>query len=328
MTTWRLWNRFWFTPTSARPLGAIRILFGLAWLLNLALLAPDADYWLSNAGLLQGSEARELAGPWRPSPLQWVQDPGAVHAFLALSAVVGVLFTIGWRTRINGVLLYLTTVSIHHRNLLTASGADCLLVILAFLLMLSPCGAACSLDARRAARRTGAPFEPLIAPWPLRLIQIQISLIYLSTARLKSLGNDWLDGSALHYVLNNGEVRRFTFGLDQLPQVTRWLTFAALAAEFALAVLPWFRKTRPWVLLLGLGLHGSIFLTVNIPVFGELMCLSYLAFLTPSEFDALLRLARPRALARPSPPHAPFPPSPHRPPRHTGGEPHELKRRC
>ncbi|MEO6811407.1 MAG: HTTM domain-containing protein, partial [Isosphaeraceae bacterium] len=307
MTPWRLWDRFWFTPTSARPLGAIRILFGLTWLLNLALLIPDADYWLSSAGMLRGGEVRELAGPWRPSPLQWVQDPAAVHAFLALSAVIGVLFTLGWRTRINGILLYLATISIHHRNLLTASGADCLLAILAFLLMLSPCGAAYSLDARRTARRLGAWFEPLIATWPLRLIQIQISLIYLTTACLKSAGEDWLDGSALHYVLNNGEVSRFTFGLDQLPQVTCWLTYAALAVEFALVVFPWFRKTRPWVLLLGLGLHGSILLTVNIPIFGELMCLSYLAFLTPAEFDALLRLVRPRILTRQTP-HAPFPP--------------------
>jgi len=84
----RVWNRFWFGPISARPLGAFRIVFGLIVLLNLALLAPEAEEWLSDAGRLGGPEARELAGPFRPSPLQYVQDPATVRLWLAATAVV------------------------------------------------------------------------------------------------------------------------------------------------------------------------------------------------------------------------------------------------
>ncbi len=99
--------------------------------------------------------------------------------------------------------------SIHNRNLVSSSGADVLLLTFGFNLMLSPCGAAYSVDAWLESRKRGTPAEPLIVPWALRLIQIQIGLVYTCAAILKAGGGLWLNGSALHYVLNNTEVDRF-----------------------------------------------------------------------------------------------------------------------
>ncbi len=297
----RVWNRFWFGPISARPLGAFRIVFGLIVLLNLALLAPEAEEWLSDAGRLGGPEARELAGPFRPSPLQYVQDPATVRLWLAATAVVAVLFTLGWHTRVMGVLLYGLTLSIHHRNMLASSGADVLLMIVCFLLMLSPCGTAYSLDARRVARRRGTPAEPLILPWAQRLIQFQLAFVYLATALIKTTGPTWGNGTALHYVLSNGEFRRFTLGLTSYPELINVLTYGALLLEFALPFLIWFRAARPWILFPGLALHAGIVLTVNIPIFGELMTACYLLFLSPEELDGLLRAVDPRRWFRQAP---------------------------
>lgn len=285
----RAWNRFWFAPTSARPLGAFRVLFGLIALANLALLAPDLDTWLTDAGRLRGTEAGELAGPLRWSPLLAYQDPTTVRCAFAATVGAGVLFTIGWRTRIAGVAFYGLMLSIHHRNVQTASGADCLLMILLFYLMLSPCGATYSLDSRRKARAIGGAYEPLVSPWPMRLVAIQISLVYFLTALLKAQGKLWNDGTALHYILNNGESRRFTLGLTAYPLLLNAMTFGAVVLEFALAFLLWVRAARPWMIGAGLLLHGGIVLMINIPIFGELMVASYLAFLTPSEFLAIAR---------------------------------------
>ena len=295
MNPLRAWNAFWFGPISARPLGAFRIAFGVVALANLALLTADFDHWFTDAGLLHGTEAREAAGPLRLSPLQWVQDPTSVRVAFAATAVVAVLFTLGWRTRMMGVVLYLGMLSIHHRNVSTASGADVLLMVLAFYLMLSPCGAAYSLDARRASRKRGTLAEPLIVPWAQRLIQLQVGLVYFNTAVLKADGTTWLDGTALHFVLNNSEVGRFSLDpLTQYPLAINALTLGGLVIEFALAFLLWFRATRPWAILAGMGLHAGILLTVNIPIFGELMIATYLTFLAPDELDALLRRLDPR----------------------------------
>jgi hypothetical protein len=291
----RAWNRFFFGPISARPLGAFRIAIGLIALANLALLSADLDYWFTDAGLLQGTEAREAAGPLRFSLLHWVQDPWSVRVYFMATATVAVLLTIGWHSRLMAVLLYLGMISIHHRNVSSNCGSDALLVIMLFYLMLSPCGAAYSLDARRAARRRGTPAEPLIVPWAQRLVQIQLALIYLATALYKCNGSTWYNGTALHYILHNTEVGRFQLDpLLRYPLVIDALTHAALFAELALPILLWFRALRPWALAMGIGLHLGVMLTVNIPIFGELMTACYLAFLTPEELDALLRPFNPR----------------------------------
>ena len=165
--------------------------------------------------------------------------------------------------------------------------------------MLCPCGAAYSVDAWLESRRCGTLAEPLILPWGLRLIQIQISVVYIFAVLLKFGGNLWLNGTALDYVLNNTEVGRFDVSfLTHYPVLINLMTYSALAMELALAFLIWFRAARPLVLFLGLMLHAGILLTINIPIFGELMWVGYLAFLTPPEFDALLRAVDVRRLFR------------------------------
>jgi hypothetical protein len=299
------WNRFWFAPTSAKPLAALRILFGLIVLLHLALLVPDVEAWFTDAGRLRGIEARQVAGPeWsarfpvpmRWSPLQNYRTVGAVQSVLAATAVVAVLFLLGWRTRIMGVLLYAGLMTIHHANILTTSGADVLLMIVSFYLMLSPCGAAYSLDSRRQAKKYGGAYSALVAPWTQRLIAIQISIVYLMTAFLKAQGKSWSSGTALHFILNNGEARRFTLGLTGYPALLNALTFGTLFLEVALGLLLWFRAARPLMIALGLALHGGITLTINIPIFGELMTACYLSFLSAQEWDSISRCLDPRRL--------------------------------
>jgi hypothetical protein len=291
----RDWNRFWFAPVSARPLGAFRIVFGVICLANLGLLAFDLDYWFTDVGLLRGTEALEISGPLRFSFLQWLRDPLSVRVYFAATAVVAVLFTIGWHTRVNGVLLYVLMLSIHQRNIVTNCGADTLLLIMLFYAMLSPAGAAYSLDARRASRARGTVAEPLIAPWAQRLIQLQLSLIYFNTAVLKCNGTTWLNGTALHYVLNNIEVGRSqVMWLVEYPLAMNVLTQGALLVEFLIPFLLWFRPTRAWAAVAGLALHAGVLFTVNIPIFGEVMTACYLTFLAPDELDALLRTLDPR----------------------------------
>lgn len=283
------WNRFWFSPVSARPLGVFRIVFGLVCFLNYALLWPEADLWLSDAGWLRGPEAAQVAGWLRPSPLLFWQDPLMVRAVLGLAMVVSLLLAAGWHSRTVSVVFYLLALSVHHRNLLTCAGPDAVLMNFAFLMMFCPSGAAFSIDARRRSLRRGILAEPLVLPWAQRLMQLQVSLIYFSTALYKASGTSWADGSALHLVLSNGGFRRFTLGLlDGPPELVILLTQGALALEFTLPFLLWFRPTRPYLIASGVALHTAIALTVNIPIFGELMVASYLLFLSPEELQALL----------------------------------------
>ena len=95
MNPLRAWNRFWFGPISARPLGMFRIIFGILVLAHLAFISVELDYWYTDAGLLQGDEARLAASPLRFSPLHWVQDPVSVRCVVGVVAAVAVAFALG-----------------------------------------------------------------------------------------------------------------------------------------------------------------------------------------------------------------------------------------
>jgi Vitamin K-dependent gamma-carboxylase len=290
----RAWNQFWFAPISAKPLGVYRIIFGLMVLGHLALVWCDLDFWYTDAGLMQGDEAAYMAGPLRPTPLVYFQDPISVRIALGLVAVTAVLFTIGWRTRIVGGLLYFGMLSFYNRNLLTNCGPDQVMMITTFYMMLAPCGTAFSLDARRAARNRGTLAEPLIIPWVQRLMQLQLCLIYFITAFLKCGGRMWAGGTALHPILFNHEVGQLNMEwLGGYPLVINFMAHAALVVEFGLAVLLWFRPTRRWIALLGVALHAGIWPIVNVPLFGEQMTALYILFLAPDELSALGSIFRP-----------------------------------
>lgn len=291
----RDWNTFWFKPISARPLGVFRILYGLIALANLGLMSVDFQLWYTNVGIQQGPDAREIAGPLRFSILQYYQDPATAWAVFWGTAAAAALFTLGWHTRIMGVLLYLGTLTLYHRNVLTNSGPDTLFTILSFYLMLSPCGAAYSLDALRAKKRRGGTVaEPLIVPWTQRLIQLQLCLIYFNTAVWKCTGYTWPNGTALHFVLHNPEVGRLSLDpLSDYTMLVSLMTHGALVGEFLLAFWLWSRATRPYVIAIGVMLHVGIEFVVNAPLFGPLMMSCYLLFLSIDEWDGLVRRLNP-----------------------------------
>ncbi len=147
------WNRFFFGPISARPLGAFRIVYGILLLGYLALFIPEFEFYYTGAGLLQGSEAREVVGELRFSPLQYVQSPAIAYAVLGATMAAAVGVALGWCMRIMTVLLYLGMLSLYHRNVCSNGGPDAVPFLISFYLMLCPAGAAYSLDALCAARK-------------------------------------------------------------------------------------------------------------------------------------------------------------------------------
>jgi Vitamin K-dependent gamma-carboxylase len=291
----RDFSRFLFGPISARPLGAFRIVYGVIMLMYLGLMTVEFDHWYTGAGLLQGAEARVAAEPLRFSPLQYTDNPQIAHAFLAITFVAAMAFTVGWHTRIMSILLYLCMLSIYHRNVGSNGGPDALPSMFTFYLMFCPCGAAYSLDALRAARKRGTAAEPLIAPWGLRLLQMQVCLLYFQSSVLKCQGSTWREGTVVHYILFLREFRQFNMEwLAQFPLLINVLTHSALLIEFALAFWLWFRPTRRWAILCGLALHMGIRPVLNVPAFGEVLAATYLTFLAPDELAALLSFLDPR----------------------------------
>jgi hypothetical protein len=269
-------------------------------LMYLGLMTVEFDLWYTPSGLLRAIESRDAAGPLRFSALQFTDNPVIPYVVFAATAAAALGLTLGWRTRVMSVLFYLGMITLYHRNVSANGGPDAVPLLISFYMMFCPSGAAYSLDARREARKRGTDAEPLIIPWGVRLLQMQICLIYFQSCVIKCQGGLWLNGTTVHYILFNREFGMFNLEwLAQYPVLVNLMTHGALLFEFSLAFWLWFRPTRPWAILAGILLHMGIRPVLNVPGFGETMIATYLTFLAPAELDSLLSRLDPKpVLAR------------------------------
>jgi hypothetical protein len=117
----------------------------------------------------------------------------------------------------------------------------------------------------------------------VRLLQVQLSLIYFASALAKINGNAWPHGTAVSYALRLQDL--------VLLSTPHWFTNSALlmnaaswctiALEVALAILVWNRRLRPWVMAAGVVMHTVIMATIAVGFFTLAMFVLYLAFVPP-----------------------------------------------
>jgi hypothetical protein len=183
--------------------------------------------------------------------------------------------------------------------------------------MFSPASAAWSLDARR--RRKNAGTGPvLIPPWSVRLMQIQIALVYLFTGLVKlsapyydddgSFAQDWLTGEAVYWVLNDVALARWPYAWLPVPLVVcRLLSWATLAFELGFPLLVLFRRVRPWLLLAGLAFHLGIWVHTEVGWFSPVSMCWYALFLSGDTLERVVRrLAQRQAAASAGKPATPL----------------------
>jgi hypothetical protein len=289
------WDRFWFQPFSTATLGLVRIAFGgvmVAWSLS---LLPDLMVFFSTRGIV---EAQPI-GAWPWGLLALVENDAAVVALWGVFLFASLSLMIGFRSRLASVLVFVALVSFQRRNPYVFNTGDLLIRVTAFFLMLSPSGAALSLDRWRQSR-DDFWMSPQRTQWGLRLIQIQLSVVYLSGVWAKLRGTAWPDGTAVSIALRIEDIARFpvpAFVTDSAI-VSSLATYGTLALETALGIFIWNRRLRPWVLGLGVMLHLSIDYALLVGFFSYVIFVNYLAFIPPERADSMVEWLRTRPWKR------------------------------
>ena len=290
------WERFWFAPQPTSSLALFRIAIGavtFAWTLS---LLPDLYAFFSAHGI-------EPRPPYHPPLGYW----GVLNTFPAYSVAIALYVTllvaslflfVGYRTRLASIVVFVGVMSFEHRAPSIWNSGDGLLRIVTFFLMLAPAGASLSIDRWRRARDRFWEF-PARAPWAVRLVQIQISFVYLSTVWLKLHGPDWRRGTAVSYAARLEDFQRFALpaALSHSHFFSAVLTYWTLAVELMVGILVWNRRARPLVLALGVALHVTVGLNMELGFFSETMLACYLAFATPAFADTAVLKLRDRARA-------------------------------
>src|SRR5579875_675037 len=249
------WNEFFFAPQLPTPVSLFRIVYGCVVIATLLLLRPDWLTWYGVHSWVTFATMRQVEPGMRLNLFGILPQSDAwIHGLFWLALTSAVSLTFGFFTRLSSVLVFLCLTSIDQRNLFIAHGGDTFLRVAGFFLMFAPAGAAFSVDRLLRVRqgKEGAEVE-LRSPGAQRMIQLELALLYFTSFWWKSMGTPWVDGTALYYVVHLDEVRRFPLPQwVQQPFILKLGSWFALALEFSLGVLIWFKEFRYPLLLLGL----------------------------------------------------------------------------
>jgi hypothetical protein len=245
-------------------MAALRIACGLLVLGWTVSLLPDAQAFLG-AGGIAAAPVRNGAG--------WWALPVNPYGDCALLAIAALAMTLGWRSRTSSAVVAFLMIVVQRRDIFVLDSGDQLLRELCIYVALMPSGETWSLDARHRPAQ-------LRAPWALRLLQVQISIVYLFALMSKLHGDDWENGSAVGIILQVGDLQRLLLphAIASSVLVAALLTYGTLITEGFLIVGLWHPKTRWWAMGAGIAMHLGIEATLLTGWFSLTIIACYLAF--------------------------------------------------
>ncbi len=269
-----LWQRAFVDRIDPRPAALCRIAVGLTTLWAFGALLNFSDVLFTDEGMFLPEMARSRHGDvlrteWDPehglrhwgvlwkilgsrwSVLHFRSDPTTVYSIYIALFVTATLMTVGKWTRIMSFLTWLLMRQLYGYTPIFFSGADTVLQCVLFVGVFMPWGEAYSLDSWKRRRQeilSGAndgafPALRNVAPWPSRMMMVQMTIIYCATGMLKS-GPTWAaQGTALYYAMNLDHFYRMPLtGLVQIGQDTRILMLMTW-------VVHWWEMLFPFALL-------------------------------------------------------------------------------
>lgn len=278
------WNSFFFEPIPVHTVALFRIIFGL-------LLLRDACYTLANLkdylgpnGLIQYDRYTRR----NPRILSlFLYLPGtiqSVYIIMAIHIISLVFMIVGLFTPISIFVFFVTLRSIVNRNPGIHNGGDNVSRIMCFLLIFASAGHTYSLDEYLFYAPNDPTKEYLQqAPWALRLMQIQLAIIYIKSAYWKLKGTTYRDGTAVYYSLQNYMYSRFPMpAFMQRKPFVHIMTWSTLLIEFLLGITVWIKEFRVTTIIVGITFHLLLEYAMNVHLFGWFMIVCWLLFLDPN----------------------------------------------
>ncbi len=291
------WKTFWYSRGNTLSLGLFRILFAICLYLETSTTA-----WWSVFAIEGGFHL----------PYVWFIQPVTAETFgwmLNLQFPFIVLLAMGLFTRLSCSALLLLQGYIFFADQMNFRNHPYLFLLILFLLLFSPADDALSLKSILRALKNRRPviasllgsLQPLTFQ---RLIQVQVCIVYLYAAFHK-LNSGYLSGAVLEYYMRDeflrgqaGKILEAVLSESALFSLMDFLhngqtflvvSLLALILEFMIPLALWFRKTRPFALILGIGFHIGLFLFMEVLSFSLTMIAAYLLFLEPETLVSRLR---------------------------------------
>lgn len=282
---WKGWDAFWFQPSPVWPLELLRMGVGLALLVEFGQMSGEIGLFFGLDGYF-GVAAREAREPvwWYQSLFFYLPGDTALSAAYALFMVASVMLLLGVLTPVAKVVVCLLHLSFLHINPAPFYGADNIMASLLFFLMFAPVGRRWSVDAwlrqRDGAERSAHSTR---ATMIIRLIQVQLAVMYFFAGFEKLKGDLWWSGDAVWVALNNAEFMNTSEALRDWLAHNYWVinlfTYGTLLVECGYPFLIWRRAWRPWFLIAIVLMHGMVALMMGLYYFSLVMIMANAVFL-------------------------------------------------
>lgn len=273
-----------------RSLALFRIALGLYLVADLIWRLPlIRDFYTDSELVPRAAVFEKMNAGWFWS-IHLISGELWVQVLLFLTAIVFAIgMTAGYRTRLCTACSWFLFSSMHIRDPFVQYFADQTLQAFLFWAIFLPLNGRWSLDAvlTPAARRV----EDNQASWATQAFILQMCFIYWFTALMK-WDRSWLtDGSAVYYALSlDFSVRPLGHFLLGFPGLLRFLSRATIAMEFLgplLILSPWrTARLRLLAVVLFVGFHTGLALTMDLTGFSAIMFVGWLAFLPGFVWEA------------------------------------------
>jgi hypothetical protein len=259
----------WLTaPVRAERLAALRIGFAAVLLFDVLVtyLPFLSDYYGPGSLSWPDVFAGRFESPyWHWSILRWLPESWGPPVALAAWASAAVALLAGWHARVAAAVVWALSWSFLNSGYYLHNAGDRLRHTIPLLLMLCPCAAVWSLSKNSAPCGRGGTGPVYVYAWPLRLLFLQMALMYFFNGLYKLSAPGWRDGSALHYVMTDVGWSRWPVQLP--PTALTVLAWVVMLWETGFPLWVMLPGTRTAALWLGVAFHVATGLHLELGMF-------------------------------------------------------------
>jgi hypothetical protein len=284
------WDNFFFEETPTIKEGFFRIVWGLILLCYVSQDFVNINDFYSKKSIISLTSVLQEFNYPHINVFQYFGKIDSFENYLYVILILAIFsFIIGLKTRFSLVLILISMVSFHQRNIWLLSSSEVLLRTISIYLLFSNCHKSLSLDAYLHNKKSKEAIPEVSSSWIMKLIQIQLSVVYVWTVWQKLKGDTWFDGTALYYATRLDQFKNFPvpFLFDSIF-ILKILTWGTLILEFLLGTLIWIKEFRIPLIISGIIFHLFIEYSMSIPFFEYIMIALLLTHFTGEEFQTFV----------------------------------------
>ena len=280
---WDKWQQFWFSPQDLFRPALFRFCFSFVLLIMYSLRAFEFKIFFSEQGLFSIKSLESYVPSLLKPPMFLFTSSDGLNQFLYILLLVCILLMLlGLANRAVTILTFLLHLIFIQRNPAIIYGADLVSTFWLFYLCFVSHNQYFTLRKWLPFYKRFKSQGDIFNSVGIRLIQIQLCIIYAYTGMEKLKGETWWDGSAVWYVMGNDNIVPFDFSFFQhMPWAVAAMTFSTLLFEIYFPIGIWMKSLRPLWMFLGLCLHGLAMIFMGLSFFSPIMLSSYILFLDP-----------------------------------------------